>query len=318
MRYKILFMGTPYIADEILKKLIADDQHDIVGVVSQPDKPSGRKRRLTPPPTKITAERYNIPVFQPDRVRRNKPFRETIIALDADFFLVVAYGQILPPSVLKIPKEMPLNIHASLLPAYRGAAPIQFSLLNQDTETGVTIMRMDAGMDTGDMLLTERTQISPEDNYESLTEKLIVTANEMVPQFFEQYAAKKITPMVQDHEAATYTGMIAKHAGYLNFNAKNSDLMGKIHAFSLWPKSYFFVDGVRYNIIDADTFEYKHNKQPGLIEINKHFMHITTQDGYLNIRSIQPQTKKPTDAKSFFNGKGKGLDGIVIETPKEI
>ena len=304
MSYRVVFMGTPHIADEVLKNLINNKEIEIVAVVCQPDKPVGRKRRLTPPDTKITALKHNIEVLQPEKIRRNKEFKSYLKKLEPDFLVVIAYGKILPNSILKIPKEIPINIHASLLPKYRGASPIQQTLLNRDELTGVTIIKMDRGMDTGDMLQKESIELTPEDDYSSLENKIIKISNKMMDSFFSKYKDNEIIYTPQD-ENATYCYFVEKKDGLLDFNLSTDTLMGKIKAYSVWPKAYFMIDDKRFIINNAVGIKEKHNFSSSKIVLEKKKMFIYTKDGYLDIKMIQPQAKKSMNIPSFFNGYKK-------------
>lgn len=310
--YNILFMGTPHIADCVLQFLIKENKYNIVGVVAQPDKPANRNQQLTPPPTKVTALNHNIKVFQPEKVRNNKEFLEEISKLNIDFMVVIAYGKILPKSILDIPKYYPINIHASLLPKYRGASPIQFCLLNREKETGVTIMKMDIGMDTGDMLLQRSVEIDSFESYSNLEEKLINLSNKTIAEFFEKFDKNEIIPVVQNHSEATYTKIIEKKDGLIDFNEDITKIYGKICAYSEWPKTYFFIDGKQYNIIKAKYELINHSNQNGLIEITKKNMKIYALNGILEIEEIQPQAKNVLKISDFFNGSGKALNGKII------
>lgn len=311
-KIKIIFMGTPHIANEILKSVLKNDTINVVGVVTQPDKPVGRKKSLTPPLVKTTALEHNLPVFQPERVRKNKELKEKLIKLNADFFLVVAYGQILPPSVLRIPKYIPINIHTSILPKYRGASPIQSALLNRDKLAGVTIMEMNKKMDEGDIFVIKKVELTERDNYFSLENKLIDTANEALITFFTDFINDKIKRVTQNHDEASYCKKIEKTDGLLDFNNNIDSLIGKVRAYSLWPKTYFKYGNITYNVIDANGVEEKHNNMPSTIKINKKSMKIYCKNGYLEIITIQAQSKKTMPISAFFNGIGRNLNDKVI------
>ncbi len=311
-KIKIIFMGTPHIADEVLKSVLKNDNLEVLGVVTQPDKPVGRKKRLTPPPVKITALENNLPVFQPERVRKNKELKEVLVKLAPDFFLVVAYGQILPPSVLRIPKYLPINVHTSILPKYRGASPIQSALLNRDKITGVTIMEMNRKMDEGDIFVIKKVEITDRDDYFSLENKLINEANKALQSFFTDFIDNKIKRVTQNHYEATYCKKIEKSDGFLDFNEDVNTLIGKVRAYSLWPKTYFKIDNITYNVIDANGVEENHAYQTSTIKINKKSMKIYCKNGYIDIVVIQPQSKKPMPVSAFFNGTGRNLNDKVI------
>jgi len=310
-------MGTPKIADEILKALLKDNTLEVVGVVTQPDKPVGRKKKLTPPLVKITALNNSILVFQPEKLRKNREIEEKLKELNPDFLLVVAYGQILPSSVLKIPLYEPINIHASLLPKYRGASPIQSALLNNDKKTGITLMRMNNKMDEGDIFLKREVVIEEEDNYLTLENKLINISINMLNGFFKDIISGKLKPKPQNHKEAIYCKKIVKEDGLLNFNEGVKSLIGKIRAYVVWPKSYFKYDKKIYTIIEAKGIESNHDYLPGTIKIDKKSMKIYVKDGYLDIKKIQPQAKKIMPVSAFFNGNGKFLNDKVVDNNYE-
>ena len=311
-KIKILFMGTPHIADEILKELLNNEDIEVTAVVTQPDRPVGRKKKLTPPPVKVTAMNNNIRVFQPLKVRRNKELKEELVSLAPDFILVVAFGQILPPSVLKIPKYIPVNIHASVLPKYRGASPIQSALLNRDTETGVTFMKMNDKMDEGDIFLIEKVKIDEVDDYFSLEEKLINASRKILRTFFNDYLSGKIKAVPQNHQEASYCKKIGKEDGFLNFNDDVNLLIGKVKAYSLWPKAYFRYEDKVYIVSDALAIKQVHNFQNGYVEINKKYMRIYASNGYLDVLRIKPQSKKEMSVSAFYNGSGKNMNGKIL------
>lgn len=312
MSYRVVFMGTPEIADGVLEKLLTIPEIEVVAVVSQPDKPVGRKQILTPPPTKIRALDNNIQIFQPNKIRKNTQFFEDIEALKADFFVVIAYGKILPAKLLEIPKYFPINIHASILPKYRGASPIQECLKNRDLKTGVSLMRMDEGMDTGDIISIHEIEINLEDNYQTLEKKLISLSNMAIESFFDDFKNGKIEFTPQNHSDATYTKIIVKNDGLISFNSSISEIIGKVKGFSLWPKAFFFYDNMQYLIINANPVIENHSKECGLVEITKNEMRIYAKDGYILVTEIQPQAKNSMDIKSFYNGIGKNLHNKVI------
>ncbi len=312
MSYKVVFMGTPDIADGVLEKLLTIFDVEVVGVVSQPDKPVGRKQILTSPPTKIRALENNIPVFQPDKIKKNSQFLSDIEALKPDFFIVIAYGKILPTKLLDIPKYFPINIHASILPKYRGASPIQECLKNRDLKTGVSIMKMDEGMDTGDIISIHEIDVDPKDNYQTLEKKLITLSNIAIEQFFSSFKNYEVSFTPQNHSEATYTKIVAKTDGLISFNNSISEIIGKIRGFSLWPKAFFFYENMQYLIINADSVVENHSKECGLVEITKNEMRIYAKDGYILVTEIQPQAKNSMDIKSFYNGIGKNLHNKII------
>jgi len=232
-------MGTAELSRASLEKLAGDKQFSIVAVVTQPDKPQGRELRLTPSPVKILAAQLNLPVLQPLKAR-DEEFIGKLRALKPDLMVVVAYGQILPQSLLDLPPFGCLNVHTSLLPKYRGAAPIQWAIASGDADTGVTIMQMDAGLDTGPVLATRRTPISPADDSQSLHDRLAQLGAELLAETIPSYIAGKITPQPQPAEGSTYAAKIKKEDGQVDWNQPATQTWNRLRAFTPWPGAFTF------------------------------------------------------------------------------
>jgi methionyl-tRNA formyltransferase len=234
---RTVFMGTAGIAVPLMNALNSEPGVDLVAVVSQPDRPKGRKMMLHPTDTRACADALGLPVLQPDRCR-NPEFLEELRALRPDAIVVMAYGQILPPSLLSIPRHGCLNVHTSLLPKYRGAAPIQWALWNGDPETGVTIIRMDAGMDNGDILAAAKTPITDEDDATSIHDRLAEIGAELLPKTLTAFTAGRITPTPQDHTRATHARKITKEDGRLDWTRDARDLWNQVRALTPWPGTH--------------------------------------------------------------------------------
>ena len=235
MDTKIVFMGSPQFAVPILVELVKG--FNVVGVVTQPDRPSGRGRILTPPPVKITALEYEIPVFQPQRLKTDDeiaPIRDW----EPELIVVAAFGQILRSNVLNFPVHGCINVHASLLPRWRGAAPIQAAILHGDQETGVTIMKMDTGIDTGAMLTQRSMKIRPDDTSDTLSARLSEEGAKLLIETIPQYLNGSTEPVLQNNDLATYAKMIRKDEGQLDFNESVYDLSRKVRAFYPWPGTF--------------------------------------------------------------------------------
>jgi methionyl-tRNA formyltransferase len=237
---RIIFMGTAELSCASLEKLSHDKKNSIVSVVTQPDKPKGRELKPQPPPMKILAEKLNLPMLQPERARDEK-FTSELRELKPDLIIVVAYGQILPQSILDLPRFGCLNVHTSLLPKYRGASPIQSAILNGETETGVTIMKMDAGLDTGEILTQARTPILPEDNSATLHDRLAQLGAELLVETIPNYVAGKILPMPQPAEGASYAAKIKKEDGKIDWNEPAEKILNRLRAFTPWPGAFTFL-----------------------------------------------------------------------------
>jgi methionyl-tRNA formyltransferase len=240
---RIIFMGTAELSCASLQALAGNPQFQIAAVVTQPDRPQGRDLKPQPSPVKLLARRLNLPVLQPERVRDGK-FIAEFHSLQPDLVVGVAYGQILPPAILDLPRHGCLNIHASLLPQYRGPAPIQWAIANADAETGVTLMRIDAGLDTGDIVAQRRTPIRPEDDSATLHDRLAQLGAELLVQTIPDYVAGKIQPKAQPAAGASYAPKIKKEDGRIDWNQPARTLWNRLRAFTPWPGAFTFWLGV--------------------------------------------------------------------------
>ncbi len=300
---KIIFMGTPDYASRILEALISQKDIDVVAVYTQPDKPVGRKKTLTPPPVKIVAESAGIAVSQPVRLRDDAVVRE-LQQIDCDFIVVAAYGQILPKAVLD---HAPcINLHASILPQYRGASPIQQSLLNGDKETGVTAMLMEEGLDTGPILKIERIAIGDDEMVESLFERLTKLAAKMTPSVLREF--KSLTPIAQDDSAATYCKKITKAQGLVQFNDART-LYNKYRAFTPWPGVYL---ESRLKLTQMHPVDFEGTHTAGkILAIGNDEVEVGCKTGVIAIAQVQPPSKKPMRAVDYLNGKRIGIDDTL-------
>jgi len=237
---RIIFLGTAELSCASLQALAGNPQFQIAAVVTQPDRPKGRDLKPQPSPVKSLALRLGLPVLQPERARDEK-FIAGLRALQPDLIIVVAYGQILPPAILDLPRHGCLNIHPSLLPKYRGAAPIQWAIANGDTETGVTIMKMDAGLDTGPIVSQRRTPIRSEDDSATLHDRLAQLGAELLVQTIPDYVAGKIQPVPQPAEGASHAVKIKKEDGRIDWNQPAQTIWNRLRAFTPWPGAFTFL-----------------------------------------------------------------------------
>jgi methionyl-tRNA formyltransferase len=239
---RIIFMGTAELSCASLEALARDEKFHVVAVVTQPDKPKGRELKLTPSPVKILAEQLKLPVLQPFKARDEK-FIGELRELKSGLIVVVAYGQILPQGILDLPQFGCLNVHTSLLPKYRGAAPIQRAIADGETKTGVTIMKMDAGLDTGEIISQTRTPISPEDNSQTLHDRLAQLGAKLLVETIPDYVAVKILPKPQPAEGASYAAKIKKEDGRIDWNLPAQKILNRLRAFTPWPGAFTFCNG---------------------------------------------------------------------------
>ena len=233
-------MGTAELSGASLEKLFGDKRYSVLAVVTQPDKPKGRDLKLTPSPLKVLAEKLNLPILQPLKARDEK-FISELRELKPDLIVVVAYGQILPQTILDLPPFGCLNVHTSLLPKYRGAAPIQWAIADGEPETGVTIMKMDAGLDTGAILSTHRTPILPTDDSQILHDRLAQLGAELLIETISTFVAGRISPQAQPAEGSTYAAKIKKEDGRIDWNLSAQKIWNRLRAFTPWPGAFTFL-----------------------------------------------------------------------------
>lgn len=306
---RVVYMGTPEIAASVLQA-VHELPVEIVGVWTQPDKPVGRKQVLTPPPVKVLAEQYGIEVHQPQRIKRKAEVL-ALKELKPDLILVTAYGQLLSEEILNIPPLGCINMHASLLPAYRGAAPIQWAIVNGETKTGVTAMMMDKGMDTGDMLLRREVAIDPQDTAQSLYEKLAEEGAALIKDVLERLLkGEQLRREKQKEEEATYAPIIQKEDGLIDWAQSAKNIEQKVRGFSQWPGAYTFLEDKKLTILEAEVIEEPESKQvlPAGAVIQKGLQKkrpvllVQTGDQVLKIKRLQLQGKKAMEADAFLRG----------------
>ena len=300
---RILFMGTPDFAATALDAVFKTGQQ-IIGVVTQPDKPRGRGYTLTPPPVKVRAEELGLKVLQPECVR-GEEFAETLAGLDPELIIVVAYGKILPKNILDYPKYGCVNAHASILPKYRGAAPIQRAIMEGETETGVTAMYMDEGLDTGDMILTKKITIESTDNFESVHDKLADAGAEALTDVISGILAGMLTRTPQP-ECATYAAKIEDGDMVLDFTRTARELSCQIRGLSPVPLAYTHMpDGRRLKVIAAEYDEADSEAAPGtVVSLSGGCVAVAAGNGVLRITNLQPEGKRRMTASDFINGRG--------------
>lgn len=297
---RIIFMGTPEFAVGSLRAL-AEAGHEILEVYTQPDKPKGRSGKPAPSPVKEYAVSRGLAVMQPEKLR-DQENAEHIRVLAPEMIVVAAYGQILPESILNIPALGCVNVHASLLPKYRGAAPIERSILDGEKKTGITTMLMDKGLDTGDILEQAEVEILPTDTGETLTKKLMEEGAKLLLSTVEGLASGKIRPTAQKDEESSYAKMLDKALGKMDFGEPAEVLERKIRALIPWPCAYTSLDGKRLILLSAEVTEQE--GEPGqIVEVTKKSFTVACGKGALRIRRVQPEGKKPMDTAAFLNGK---------------
>ncbi|MCV6636905.1 methionyl-tRNA formyltransferase [Candidatus Albibeggiatoa sp. nov. NOAA] len=295
---RIIFAGTPDFSVPCLQALL-DSQHDVCAVYTQPDRPAGRGRKLQASPVKKLAVEHDIPVYQPKSLRKAEAKAE-LQALEADLMVVVAYGLILPKAVLNAPKFGCVNVHASILPRWRGAAPIQRSIMEGDQTTGVTLMQMDIGLDTGDMLAKVECDILPEDTGQILHDRLSQMGADLLAQHIDNIEQLPAEP--QNNDLATYAHKLEKAEAKLDFSLSAQALADKVRAFNPWPVTQAEIAGMTLRIWDAQAIEETANKPAGsVIRSEKQGIDIATGDGVLRLLKVQKAGGKPIKVADFLN-----------------
>ncbi|MGF1572854.1 MAG: methionyl-tRNA formyltransferase [Sumerlaeia bacterium] len=322
---KILFLGTPEFADVCLRRLI-DSHHEIVAVISQPDRPAGRGRVLKPTPVKATAVQHNIPVLQPERIRKADDLEHILAHYPCDVAVVIAYGQLLPRAFLDHPRFGCLNIHASLLPKYRGAAPIQWALVNGEKVTGVTIMQLDEGMDTGPIVRKQEVDVLDDDDAKSLMDMLSVVGASLLLEVLEDLeSTQELTLIAQDEEEATYAPLITKADAVVDWTLPASRIICKVRGFMLWPGAVTRLKDkeVKLTAVDAVdpdwvTREFEEEDEvpvPGQIieALSSRGIVVMTGDGLVLVSRLKFAGKQEMDALSALNGQLLEIDQIFGE-----
>lgn len=300
---KAVFMGTPDFAVPTLQKMI-DMGIEITAVVTQPDKAKGRGKKVIYSPVKECALAHDLPVYQPVRIRKEPEFIQTLRDMQPDVIVVVAFGQILPKEILDIPRLGCVNVHASLLPKFRGAAPIQWSIIDGEEVTGVTTMLMDAGLDTGDMLLKAEIPVDPKETGGSLHDKLAAVGGELLEKTLIGLEAGTIVPEKQDDsQAGEYARMLDKELGHIDFNQPAVVIERLIRGLNPWPSAYTYIDGKTLKIWEAEVLDRNYGCEYGEVaEVTRNCLIIQTGIGALSVKSVQLQGKKRMDIAAFLNG----------------
>ncbi|MBI3604712.1 MAG: methionyl-tRNA formyltransferase [Nitrospirae bacterium] len=298
---KIIFMGTPAFAVSTLTALV-DSEEEVIGVVTQPDRPKGRKQILTPSPVKVAAEKLHLPVYQPLTVK-DPLFIQTVRDLVPDLAVVVAFGQILPKALLDIPKYGCFNIHASLLPAYRGAGPIQWAIIEGETVTGVTVMQMDPGMDTGPMLYAASLSIDPEDTAVSLSQKLADLGAKAIIEAVKRLKKGELTPVVQDSTKATNAPLLKKEDGLVRWEESADRIERKSRALTLWPGMFTYREGALLKMIRVEVVKEPVKGIPGeVMTAENGKITVATGKGGVHLLEVQPENGKIMTAAQYLAG----------------
>ena len=299
---RIVFMGTPEFAVPSLERLIADG-YDVCGVFTQPDKPKNRGMKLTPSPVKVTALSYEIPVFQPVTLKNGEAL-EQLKALAPDLIAVAAYGKILPVDLLELPRLGCINVHSSLLPKYRGAAPIHWAILNGETETGVTIMHMAQGLDTGDMILSGATPIDPDETVEALHDRLAALGAELLSQAVAQLEAGTARRIPQDDSQSCYAPMLSRELSPIDWNRSAKEIHNQVRGLIPWPAASAELGGVRFKIFGVSETGEETAAAPGtVLRTDKKGIYVACGDGRsLRVEELQAEGGKRMRSADYLRG----------------
>lgn len=310
---KITFMGTPDFSVPILRQIIVDG-YDCIGVVTQPDRPVGRKRVLTPPPVKVEAEKHGIPVFQPEKLRQSKEL-QTILDLNPDLIVTAAFGQILPKELLEAPRFGCINVHASLLPELRGGAPIHYAIIQGKEKTGITIMYMAEKLDAGDILTKVEVPILEDDNVGTMHDKLSDAGAKLLSQTIPALLNEELTPIKQDESQATFASNIKREQERIDWKSTGEAIFNHVRGLNPWPVAYTLLEGKVVKIWQAVKVPMSKTEAPGtIIKIEDNgFIVATGNETAIKIMELQPAGKKKMSAEQFLRGAGSHLTtGMVL------
>lgn len=296
---RVVFMGTPDFSVPALEKIA--DKHEVVAVVTQQDRPKGRGHKMQFTPVKEKAVELNIPVYQPEKVK-NPEFVQVLKELKPDVIVVIAFGQILSKEILDLPKYGCINVHASLLPEYRGAAPIQWAVIDGKKESGVTTMYMAEGLDTGDIIDKKIVELDKKETGGSLFDKLAITGGSLILETLEKLENNTAVTTPQDDDKSIYAGKITKELGHIDFTKSAEEIERLIRGLNPWPSAFTYLDEKVLKIWDADVIDEEVVEEPGTIISTNKTLKVATADGYLDIKELQLQGKKRMDVVSFLNG----------------
>lgn len=300
-KLKTVFMGTPDFAVGCLE--VMQEKTEVLTVITQPDRPKGRGQKMTPSPVKVKALEYGLPVWQPEKIKTAECVAR-LRELNPDLIVVVAFGQILSQEVLDIPRLGCVNVHASLLPRYRGAAPIHWSIINGETETGVTTMMMDAGLDTGDMLLKSKIEITPDMTTKELHDKLAVMGSKLLADTVDGLMAGTITPEKQDDSLTNYASMLTKETGHIDWTKSAQEVHNLVRGLNSWPVAWTLLDGKNYKVWSTKVRDDKSGNPGEVLELTKKSFIVAAGKGAVEITEIQPPSKKRMSAGDFVRGNG--------------
>ncbi len=307
---RIIFMGTPQFSCGILETLVEMGEN-VVAVVTQPDKKVGRKQEIQETPIKIKAKEFGIPVLQPIKIKESI---EEVLAFKPDLIVTAAYGQLIPDAILNSPKYRCINVHASLLPKYRGGAPIHMAVINGEKETGITIMYMEKKMDSGDILTQKVLPIAIKDTTSDLFDKLEQVGKELLKETLPKLINGELTPIPQNEDDVTFAWNISKEQEFVSFNRPIMEVYNHIRGLISWPVGYGIIEGKKIKLHKVHYVEEKHHNKPGeCIGLIDDAFVIACEGGFIYVDELQLEGKTKTLAKDFYHGNGKNYVGKCFE-----
>jgi len=310
----IVFMGTPDFAVPSLEAVT--QKYGVKAVLTQPDRPKGRGKSMAMSPVKEVALSHNIDIYQPERLKSDRDLIDKLKSMNLDFIIVVAFGQILSKEVLDIPKYGCINLHASLLPKYRGAAPINYAIMRGEKESGNTTMLMDAGVDTGDMLLKNKVEIEENMTFEELHDKLKSIGAELLISTIEGLCKGEITPVKQGNSETCYASMLNKEMAKIKWNQNAEDIHNFVRGLSSYPKAYTYYQGVPMKVIETRLTSENSSKEPGTIEkVDNDGILVSTKDNNILITKVQFPNKKPLRVEEYIRGNSIEENTVLMEVP---
>lgn len=312
---RIVFMGTPDFAVPCLQSII-DSGYEVVGVVTQPDRPKGRKQILTKSPVKVLAEELNLSIYQPEKIKDSEAVNQ-ILSWDPDIIVTAAYGQIIPVKLLEEPKYKAINVHASILPKYRGAAPIHKAIIEGEKETGITIMYMVKELDAGDIITQVKVPINREDTTGTLHDKLSQAGSKLLINTLKLIKNSDINPVPQDTNLATFAPTLKRKDELIDWSLSSETVYNTIRGLNPWPIAYTYVNNEVFKIWWAEPVEFNHQLQPGtILSIGKEHLYIATNDGAMSLIEVQPAGKRKMNITSYLQGT-KLTEGDIIGEKNE-
>ncbi|MCM0648729.1 methionyl-tRNA formyltransferase [Clostridium swellfunianum] len=306
----IVFMGTPEFAVPSLKKIV--EKYNVCAVYTQPDRPKGRGNKVTMSFVKEEALKHDIPVYQPVKIKNDRECIDVLRKINPDFIIVVAFGQILPKEILDIPKMGCINLHASLLPKYRGAAPINWAIINGETKTGNTTMLMDVGLDTGDMLLRSEIEITDTMTAGELHDILMIDGSNLLVETIEKLRNGEVTPQKQNDEDSCYASMLSKDTARINWALSSIEINNLIRGLNPWPIAYTQYENNLMKIYQSEIIDYKTPNKPGtILKVGKSGIEVSTGNGILLVKSIQFPGGKPLRVEEYVKGH-EIKEGVIL------